>query len=522
MSDEVSLRLVADIARHQSATRPRAVAMVFNERATTYGELDRLSNQTASGLIAEGLSPQTRIAVLDKNSDSFFEILFGAAKSNNVMVAINWRLAAPEISYIINDAMAEVLFVGEEYFGTIEKLLGDLKTVKKIIALNGSHEEWESYQAWRDRQSETDPDVSNDPSDVVLQMYTSGTTGHPKGAQLTNSNLLTIVPVLTREFARWDESDVSLVCMPLFHIGGSGYALMGFYSGARNIILRETVPAAILQAVSRHRVTKAFLVPALLLFLLQTPGVQDTDFSSLNLIIYGASPIPLDLLRRSMETFKCGFAQTYGLTETSGGITWLPPEDHDPNGNERMRSCGKPHSLAEIRVVDATGRVLPVGEVGEIICRSPQNMKGYWNLPDATASTVRGEWLHTGDAGYLDADGYIYIHDRVKDLIVSGGENIYPAEVESVLFGHPAIADVAVIGVPDDTWGEAVKAVVVKKPGAEVTAEEIMSFARERIAHFKAPRSVDFVAALPRNPSGKILKRELRAPFWEGRERQVN
>jgi acyl-CoA synthetase (AMP-forming)/AMP-acid ligase II len=250
--------------------------------------------------------------------------------------------------------------------------------------------------------------------------------------------------------------------------------------------------------------------------------VQDTDFSNLKLIIYGASPIPLDLLRRSMETFKCGFAQTYGLTETSGGITWLPPEDHDPNGNERMRSCGKPHSLAEIRVVDATGRVLPVGEVGEIICRSPQNMKGYWNLPDATASTVRGEWLHTGDAGYLDADGYIYIHDRVKDLIVSGGENIYPAEVESVLFGHPAIADVAVIGVPDDTWGEAVKAVVVKKDGAEVTAEEIVSFARERMAHFKAPRSVDFVAALPRNPSGKILKRELRAPYWEGRGRQVN
>jgi acyl-CoA synthetase (AMP-forming)/AMP-acid ligase II len=223
-----------------------------------------------------------------------------------------------------------------------------------------------------------------------------------------------------------------------------------------------------------------------------------------------------------METFKCGFAQTYGLTETSGGITWLPPEDHDPNGNEKMRSCGKPHSRAEIRILGADGSEMPVGEVGEITCRSPQNMKGYWNLPRATESTIRDGWLHTGDAGYLDADGYLYIHDRVKDLIVSGGENIYPAEVESVLFGHPGVADVAVIGVPDDRWGEAVKAIVVKKPGAEVSEREIITYARERIAHFKAPSSVDFAASLPRNPSGKILKRELRAPYWAGRDRQVN
>jgi acyl-CoA synthetase (AMP-forming)/AMP-acid ligase II len=522
MTAQPKYRLLADIVRDHSAAQPDAVAMVFGERATNYRDLDRCASRVANGLVAEGFAPQTRIAVLDKNSDSFFEILFGAAKSNNVLVAINWRLAPAEIAYIINDAMAEILFVGEEYFSTVERILGDLKTVRKVIALTGAHAVWEPYHDWRDRQGESEPEVVLSPSDVALQMYTSGTTGHPKGAQLTNANLLTIVPVLTTEFARWDESDVSLVCMPLFHIGGSGYALMGFYSGCKNVILRETVPAAILQAISLHRVTKAFMVPALLLFLLQTPGVEETDFSSLELLIYGASPIPLDLLRRSMETFKCGFAQTYGLTETSGGITWLPPEDHDPNGNEKMRSCGKPHSMAEIRIFDADGSAMPVGEVGEIACRSPQNMKGYWNLPQATASTIRGEWLYTGDAGYLDADGYLYIHDRVKDLIVSGGENIYPAEVESVLFGHPAIADVAVIGVPDDVWGEAVKAIVVKKPGAEVTEQEIIDYARERIAHYKSPRSVDFATALPRNPSGKILKRELRAPYWAGRERQVN
>ncbi|HJQ68221.1 MAG TPA: AMP-binding protein, partial [Blastocatellia bacterium] len=233
-------------------------------------------------------------------------------------------------------------------------------------------------------------------------------------------------------------------------------------------------------------------------------------------------PIPLDLLRNAMKTFGCKFAQVYGLTETTGAITYLPPEEHDPNGNPRMRSCGKPHGMVEIRIVNGQGNAVATGEVGEIICRSLQNMKGYWNLPEETEKALRGEWLHTGDAGYVDEDGFLYIHDRVKDMIVSGGENIYPAEVESVLFAHPAVADVAVIGVPDDRWGEAVKAIVVKKPGVEVDGAEIIAFARDRIAHYKAPKSVDFIDALPRNASGKILKRELRKPYWEGRDRQVN
>ncbi|HSE98486.1 MAG TPA: AMP-binding protein, partial [Blastocatellia bacterium] len=316
MSNDADMQTLAEVCRYQSAKRPDAIAMVFEGRATSFRELDRLSNKTANALIAERLSPQTRIAVLDKNSDSYFEILFGAAKSNNVLVAINWRLAPPEVSYIINDSMAEVLFVGEEFFPAVEKILGELKTVKKIIALNGSHADWEGYLHWRDRQADADPYISSDTSDVTVQMYTSGTTGHPKGAQLTNGSLLNVVDVITIEFTKWEPSDVSLVCMPLFHIGGTGYALMGFYSGCKNVILRETIPSDILQAISEHRVTKAFLVPALLLFLLQTPGVEETDCSSLDLIIYGASPIPLDLLRRAMETFRCGFAQTYGLTET--------------------------------------------------------------------------------------------------------------------------------------------------------------------------------------------------------------
>ncbi len=522
MNDDTSIRVLADITRCHAARRPAKVAMVFNGRESSYDQFDRRTSQVANGIIGEGVQPQTRVAVLDKNSDFFFEVMFGSAKANTVFVAVNWRLAPAEMAYVINDALTEILFVGEEYFDTVQKIKPDFKTVKKIVALGESHPEWESYVGWRDRQSADDPHLPTDVHDVALQLYTSGTTGYPKGAQLTNENLLSLMPAAIREWGDWNSRDVSLVCMPLYHIGGSGWACIAFYAGAKAVIIREIDCNEILRSIPEQRITRIFVVPALLLFLLQTPGVEQTDFSSLVQIVYGAAPIPLDLLRASMRTFKCDFAQVYGLTETTGGITYLGPEEHDHEGNPRMRSCGKPHASVDLSIVDAAGNELPPGEVGEIICRTRQNMKGYWNVPEETSRAFRGEWLYTGDAGYLDVDGYLYIHDRIKDMIVSGGENIYPAEVESVVFSHPAVADVAVIGVPDDVWGEAVKAVVVSKPGAQVTGDEIIAFARERIAHYKAPRSVDFVAALPRNPSGKILKRQLRAPYWEGRERQVN
>jgi acyl-CoA synthetase (AMP-forming)/AMP-acid ligase II len=353
-------------------------------------------------------------------------------------------------------------------------------------------------------------------------MYTSGTTGHPKGAQLSHANLLTLMPVALRQFGTWHEGDVSLVCMPLFHIGGSGWALVGLYAGAESVLAREFNPAAILRTIEQFGVTKALFVPAMILFLLQTPQCATTNFSKLELIVYGASPAPVELIRNARKTFGCGFAQVYGLTETTGAITYLPPEDHSGASPERLKSCGKPMHGVEIKILDASRRELPPGEIGELVCRTPQIMLGYWNLPDATAATIRNGWLHTGDAGYMDRDGYVYIYDRVKDMIISGGENIYPAEIENALFGHPAIADVAVIGVPDGTWGEAVKAIVVRKPGAEVSAEELVDFARERIAGFKVPHLFDFVDALPRNASGKLLKRELRKPYWADQDRQVH
>jgi acyl-CoA synthetase (AMP-forming)/AMP-acid ligase II len=263
-------------------------------------------------------------------------------------------------------------------------------------------------------------------------------------------------------------------------------------------------------------------VPAIILFLLQQPNVREVDFSSLKNISYGASPISDAVLLKAHEIFGCEFLQVYGLTETTGGGTFLAPEDHDP-ARGKLRSCGKPAPHHAIRIVDANGTELPQGEVGEIAIHAPNVMKGYWNKADATRAAIAGEgWFRTGDAGYFDADGYLYIHDRVKDMIVSGGENIYPAEVENAVMGHPEVADVAVIGVPDEKWGEAVKAIVVRKPGASASPDEIIAFARERIAGYKLPKSVDFADSLPRNPSGKILRRELRKPYWEGRERQVN
>src|SRR5215470_13562614 len=512
---------LADIVRIHAADRPDAIALVHAGRRTSYAALDRLASRVANGLIAEGIGPQARVAHLDKSNDLFFELMFGVAKANAVMVSVNWRLAPPEVLHIIDDARAEILFVGEEFFPVIDKIRGELKTVRKIISFGARHPAWESFESWRDRHPDTDPDLPAKPTDTAVQFYTSGTTGLPKGAELTNANFAWMMPLWTKTWLL-AEGVPNLVCLPMFHIGGAGWGMAGLFSGATNHVVREFVPAEILKLIERERLQVLLLVPAMILFLVQAPQIRETDLSSVRLIVYGAAPIPAGLLKQAMSVFKCGFQQVYGLTETTGAITLLPPEDHDPADVKKLLSCGFAQEGVELRIVGDDGKDVANGQVGEIAVRSRQIMGGYWNLPDATRRAIQGDWFFTGDAGYLDDKGYLYIYDRVKDMIVSGGENIYPAEVESALFGHPAVGDVAVIGVPDQRWGEAVKAVVVKKPGAEVSAGELIGWARERIAGYKLPKSVDFVDVLPRNPTGKILKRELRKTYWGARERQVN
>ena len=313
--------------------------------------------------------------------------------------------------------------------------------------------------------------------------------------------------------------------MPLFHIGGTGWALASMSRGGRLVILRDIDLNELLRLIAAERINTAFLVPAVLMVLLMVPAIAETDLSSLDTIFYGASPIAEDVLVQCLQVFGCDFSQLYGLTETTGAISSLAPVDHDPDGPRRylLRSAGKPFRAVELKVVDpTTGDEAATGAVGEIWVRSPYNMLGYWENPTTTAATITPEgWLRTGDAGFVDADGYLFLHDRIKDMIVSGGENIYPAEIENVLLAHPDVIDAAVIGVPDERWGETVKAIVVRAPTSSVTAEELIAWCRERLAHYKCPTSVDFVETLPRNPTGKVLKRELREPYWAGQDRRI-
>ena len=522
MFDFSRLKSVADIPRIHAKERPDAVALDFNDRTTSYAELDTRSNRVAQGLIAAGARPGARVGYLGKNTDRYFEVLLGAFKARAVIVGVNWRLAPPEIAYVLNDAGCEVLFVGKDFAAAVEKVLIDCPKLKAVIAMDDGHDLWPGYEAWRDAQAATDPMLPVAADDDVIQLYTSGTTGHPKGVQLTNANYLALFACLEMmPIGNYEPDDVVLIAMPFFHVAGVNIGLLSLGQGARGIVLGDIDPGEILRLIGKKKVTYAFLVPAVIQFLLQHPHSADTDFSSLKNISYGASPISDDVLLRAQKTFGCGFLQVYGLTETAGGGTFLAPDDHDP-ARGKLRSCGKPAPGHAIKIVDDHGHVLAAGEVGEILIKAPNVMKSYWNKADATKAAIKDDWFHTGDAGFFDADGYLYIHDRVKDMIVSGGENIYPAEVENALFGHPGLADAAVIGVPDEKWGEAVKAIVVKKEGANPSPAEIIAWARERIAGYKLPKSVDFIDAIPRNPSGKVLRRELRKPYWEGRDRYVN
>jgi long-chain acyl-CoA synthetase len=507
--DHDALHTLGDVPRYHAQHRPQRTALLFEGRATSWAELDAHADAVACALIAAGCGPGDRVVFVGKGSDRFFELLFGAVRTGVVLVPVQWRLAPAEIAGIVADAEPRCVFADA----------GFAEDAPNRVAMAG-------FGAWRDAAPAAPlPDVA--PGDVAIQLYTSGTTGAPKGVMLSHHNLLAgrrAAAEAELSWNRWQDDDLALVAMPLGHIGGVGWGLVALYQGATALIHREFVPAAVLDALSDGAVSKVFLVPTAIQMLLMLPDARTRSYPVLRDMLYGASPIALDLLREAGAVFGCAFAQQYGMTETCGTIVHLPPEDHVPQGNERMRGAGRAMPGVELRIVDPQSRaVLPPGSFGEVETRSSANMVGYWRRPDATAETVDAEgWLRTGDAGVIDEDGYLAIKDRFKDLIVSGAENISPAEVESAVFGHPAVADVAVIGVPDAIWGEAVKALVVLKPGAPADAEGIIAFARTRIAAFKAPKSVEFVDALPRNPSGKVLRRVLREPYWAGTDRGVN
>jgi acyl-CoA synthetase (AMP-forming)/AMP-acid ligase II len=497
---------------------PNRTALSEGARVLTYGALDTYTAKIAAALIGAGLKKGDRIAWLGKNSDLYFALFYGAARLGVVIVPIGWRLSPAEMTYIIADTDARLLFTGPGFADTARAMLGDLPDIERVFSDEEARE-------WIDAAQPLSFTPAG-PEDAVLQLYTSGTTGKPKGAVLSNRNLFGLrLPTEDAglPWSKWDDDEVVMVAMPCAHIGGTGLGVMALAAGVAGHILPEFTPDAVLDAVEQGGVTRFFMVPAALQMITTHPRAAKTDFSRLKYIFYGAAPIPLELLRECIRVFGADFVQAYGMTETTGTIVSLWPEDHDPNGNQRMRGQGRPLPGVELKIVDEDGNILPPHSVGELMTRSSNNMISYWKLPEATAKTVTADgWLATGDAAFLDDDGYLYIHDRMKDMIITGGENVYPAEVESAIYGHPAIAEVAVIGVPDDKWGEAVKAVCVAKPGMTIDEADVIAWTRAKIAAFKVPKSIDIIPALPRNASGKILRKDLRAPYWEGRERMVN
>ncbi|QLC21855.1 long-chain-fatty-acid--CoA ligase [Parasphingopyxis sp. CP4] len=508
-------------------TKPDHIGYRFEGRETSFGAFRDQTVQLSRALRAAGIAPGDRIAWIGKNSDRYFTLLFGASRAGAVTVPIGWRLAPKEMAYIIEDSGAVAIVATPEFADLAKEVAADITAIKWMMA---SEEGWaidgpETFMANFGDAPELE--TLSKPSDPLVQLYTSGTTGNPKGVVLTHGNFFRAgddTPAEIPDWDIWEEDEAGLQVMPIAHIAGTGYGISPMNRGVSCNIVAEFNPGEILDLIHNKQLTRFFLVPAALQMLINDPKAADTDTSGVVQINYGASPMPLQLLRDCMKAFpNAGFCQFYGMTETTGTIVVLPPEDHDPEGNERMRSAGKPVPGVEVKIVDENGKEVGVREVGEICTRSASNMAHYFKQPEKTADTVDSDgWLRTGDAAYRDEDGYIYIHDRMKDMIITGGENVYPAEVENALYEHPAVSEAAVIGVPDEKWGEAVKAIVVTKPDASFDESEVITFCRERIAGFKTPKTVDVIPEMPRNASGKILRKDLRAPYWEGKERQVN
>lgn len=513
-----------DALDYWARERPDAEFAVQQDRRLTYAQAEAAVNRIAHAFIAAGLAPGDRVAVLAKNCLEYAVLYYGAAKAGVVLVPLNFRLAPAEWTYIINDAGARLLLAAGEYVAAVDRFRDALTTVAHCVALGApAPDGWQDYTSWVSDRPASPPDRSVDEEADLYQMYTSGTTGRPKGAVLTHrsvtANIAQVAGIL-----RWEAGERSLVVAPMFHAIMVLQAFTPVYWGAGLYIMAEFDPAETVRVLDEERIAIWANVPAMLQACLLAPGVAERRYRDLRLIFYGGSPAAEPTIRQGMGVFRCAFAQGYGMTEASCALLSLTPADHERALAEQPRlllAAGRPFMGTELRIVDAQDRPLPPGTVGEIVVRGPQLMRGYWNMPEATAETLRGGWLHTGDAATIDDEGYVSIQDRVKDMIVSGGENIYPREVEIVLHEHPAVADVAVIGVPDARFGECVKAVVVRHPGATTTAEELIDFCRGRLGSFKRPRSVEFIDVLPRNPSGKVLKRVLREPYWTGQSRRV-
>jgi acyl-CoA synthetase (AMP-forming)/AMP-acid ligase II len=518
LSPAPAAALLRDRLDHWARVRPDAMAMTFGEQAFTWAQWRQRILRLTGALRDAGVSPGDRLAVLDLNHLATVELTLAASALGAATAVVNFRSSPDQVRYVLEDCRPVILFHGAQFTDIAAAAGADALTPRRVV-VGGDDDAYEPFLA----AGQPDEGASVQPDDVCLVMYTSGTTGRPKGAQLTQRGITAHSEACNGGFALGAD-DVNLVAMPLFHVGGSCYAQLGIHAGAGTILLREPAPAALFGAIARGA-THIFVVPTVIHGILAAGDQAIAAFGGLKSIGYGASPMPLPTLRKALESWPAvGLIQVYGMTELSGVATMLTPEAHrDGDHPERLASAGQPIPGVEVRVVDpVTLDDVKPGVAGEIWFRTVQAMRGYLNRPEATAETKTADgWIRSGDIGRTDAEGFVYVLDRLKDMIITGGENVYGPEVESVLNACPGVSDGVIIGVPDEHWGETVKAIVVPAPGAQLTAADVIAFCRTRLAHYQCPASVDIVEDLPRSATGKVLKRALREPYWAGRDRAI-
>jgi len=508
----------------QAEQRPDAEFAICSGQRITYGEARDQANRISRALIGGGAKSGDRVAILQRNSIETVLLFHGAFKAGILPTPINHRLLPSDWLRTCQDAQVKLLVCDAEFVPEVDKIRSQLKSVRSFIMTEGHPlPGWADFQDWVSAHPPQPPNVRVGEEKDALLMYTSGTTGLPKGAVLTHRAVTANIAQLG-EVATFRPADRFLLVLPLCHAAGIVAMLQPISGGACLVIQRSFDPDAVVSALDEADVTVTMMVPTMIRKCLDdVANVVDRSFAKLRLVIYGASPIPAETVRQMMDVFGCDLAQRYGTTETLS-LTWLSPADHRlalAGKPELLRSAGQALPGTQIRIVDGNGVFLPNGKNGEIVVRGLQLMRRYWETATAKDDDLSNGWMHTGDVGFMDSDGYIYICDRKKDVIISGGENIYPREIEAVLAGHPNVDDAAVIGIPDLKWGERVKAIVTLRNGASCSAGQLIEYCRGQLAGFKVPDSVEFVRCLPRNPAGKVLKGELREPYWRDHDRRI-
>jgi acyl-CoA synthetase (AMP-forming)/AMP-acid ligase II len=512
------IRTLGDYPEYWARHDPSRAALKSATRTIDFAEFDARANQSAHFLLGEGAEADQLIGYFGKNSFDFYFALFGCARTRAGLVVFNWRLAAPELAQQIADSEARLAIVERELEPLWTAACAELASPPKAIWID----ERETYESLIADQPATRPSIDQSEDDTAFQLYTSGTTGKPKGVMLAHkgTNMMRLCEHFEPAY-QWERDDSFINALPNFHLLHLGITLQCLYNGVSITVVKQFDPALILKGIGEQKPTLLTLTPTMLQMLLDHPDAASTDFASLRLTLYAGSPISLGLIKRAIAAMPGKFMQFYGSTESGGAASILRPNEHNLEDEAKLQSCGRPLPLIEFRIVDTSGMEVAAGEPGELLIRAPSITKGYWRQPETTAGVLENGWYRSGDIARRDEEGLYYIVDRAKDMIVSGGENIYSAEVENALSTHPDVGAVAVIGVPDERWGEAVKACVIVKPGSAVEEAALIAYARERLAGYKVPKSVSFMDAFPLVPSGKVSKKDLRAPYWEGAGRGV-